>query len=179
MKYFNESINVTTKKNFILENYDIKKVELSRFGKNVFLSYSSKDNNTLKNAILFLEAYGVNVYIDKKDESLPRITSPETARILKENIKKCDKFVLLVSENTKESRWVPWELGIADISKNTNNLVLLPASKIDNPTWVKQEYLGLYDRITYEEAHPIYENGWIVSTPEDKKVIDLKRWLNR
>jgi len=77
-----------------------------------FLSHSTKDADLLPGVIAILERHGAAVYVDKKDESLPPTTSRETASILKNRIKQCRKFILLTTKNSKDSRWMPWELGL-------------------------------------------------------------------
>lgn len=65
----------------------------------------------------FLENFGAKVYIDKADKELPEKTSAETGVKLKNRIAQCQKFVVLVTANSKNSRWIPWELGFADEKK--------------------------------------------------------------
>lgn len=179
MRYFNDSDCISRKK-IILEEYNIETASFSPYTPSVFLSHSSKDEQKLPYVIEFLENYGVKVYIDKNDPRLPKVTSSETARMLKENIKKCKKFILLVSENSKDSRWIPWELGLADISKTTSNVALLPmANDYFQATWTKQEYLGLYDRIS-KGCHKSYTNEiWMVHDYINNTVVELGEWLKR
>jgi hypothetical protein len=82
-----------------------------------FLSHSSKDQELVVGAVRLLTGHGATVYIDKKDPALPPYTNKDTAIGLKKRIQQSRKFVLLASENSKDSRWVPWELGIADQAK--------------------------------------------------------------
>lgn len=79
-----------------------------------FLSHSSNDQELVVGAVRLPTGHGATVYIDKKDPALPPYTSKETAIGLKKRIRQSRKFVLLASKNSKDSRWVPWELGIAD-----------------------------------------------------------------
>lgn len=177
MRYFNEIDYKQYNKKFILEDYDIKKAIYVPRDKSVFLSHSSKDIDKLEYVIRFLESFGVKVYIDKTDEKLPRITSTETAKILKENIKRCKKFIVLVSENSKDSRWIPWEVGIADIAKTTDNIALLPVSTV-RPSWVNQEYMGLYKRIINEDYLHNGSDSWYVYDNNTDTFSDLKWWIN-
>lgn len=89
-------------KSMILENADYsKKAPYNEC--QVFLSHSSKDAEVLPEIIKFLESFGVKVYIDKNDKSLPSSTSPKTADILKKRINDSKKIIVLISENSKES----------------------------------------------------------------------------
>ena len=97
-----------------------------------------------------LESHGAAVYVDKKDGSLPPYTDKSTAKILKNRISESQKFVLLASEQSKDSRWVPWELGLADGYKGLGNVAIFPAVESKGrDAWTNWEYLGLYDRIIW------------------------------
>jgi hypothetical protein len=116
MRYFNQYDVQALNKSIIIENYTFaKKASYQPF--DVFLFHSSKDKDILPSVISFLSEYGVNVYIDKADEELPSSTSPETGEILKNQIHEARKFIILISENSRYSKWIPWELGIADEKK--------------------------------------------------------------
>lgn len=68
-------------------------------------------------AIEVIASHGGVPYIDEVDPAMPSHTSEETAELLKKRIVECKRFVLLTSPNSKDSRWVPWELGVADGKK--------------------------------------------------------------
>src|SRR5438105_3224513 len=91
-----------------------------------FLSHSSKDAELLPGVVAILERHGASVYVDKKDEALPPNTSRETAEILRSRIRTCKKFVLFTTKSSKDSRWMPWELGLADGFKRFGNTAVLP-----------------------------------------------------
>ena len=56
---------------------------------------------------------------------MPNQTSGETALRIKEIIKRCNKFVLLATDNAIESYWCNWELGIGDTYKYIKNIAIL------------------------------------------------------
>jgi hypothetical protein len=72
--------------------------------KDVFLSYSSKDHVHLLGVISFLEEHGASVYVDVGDKSLPEYPSRQTATILKGEILKKKRFIVVVSPNSHNSR---------------------------------------------------------------------------
>lgn len=165
----------------LFERHDISRKSASySTNKSVFLSHSSADRAALPAVIRFLEAFGVNVYIDKTDQSLPQNTSPETGAKLKERIHQCDKFIVLVSENSKDSRWIPWELGIADESKTIQNVALLPkVNSSEMPDWAEQEYMGLYHRIAEFTHQARLVSWWSVWNYPSGSFITLEQWLNQ
>ncbi len=145
-----------------------------------FLSHSSKDVEYIPAVIRILENHGASVYIDKKDESLPPYTSRETAAILRQRVASCKKFVLFATKNSKDSRWVPWELGLSDGFKRSNNTAVFPSvDNIYDPTWTQQEYLGVYDRIAWGELQGYKDPLWMVWDQVANSAIPLSSWLSR
>jgi hypothetical protein len=141
-----------------------------------FLSYSTRDSDQLPGTIQFLASHGAVVYVDKGDARLPQPPSVATAQILKNEILKSRGIVVLVSENSKGSSWVPWELGLADVLKHREGVALLPLSNSRaEPVWASQEYLGLYPRIGYEQGQQI----WVVYDESARTSMPLTAWLKK
>lgn len=140
----------------------------------VFLSHSSKDLDLLPGVVLFLEIYGAKVYVDERDHRMPKPPSSQTARLLKRMIATSSKFIVLISEKSSSSKWVPWELGLADGLCRLNNIALLPTSETGlEEMWAQQEYLGLYSKIKINE-----HGNYIVHDPEKNTQIELGQWLS-
>lgn len=145
-----------------------------------FLSHSTKDKDLVTGAIRLLEGHGATVYIDKKDPYLPPYTSKDTADGLKRRINQSGKFVLLASKNSKDSRWVPWELGLADGHKGLSKVAILPAVENQSDTsWTNWEYLGLYDRIVWGDLQGQDKKVWMVLDQAKNKAVTLHSWLRR
>lgn len=156
----------------------IKAASFSRTNKTVFLAHSSKDKRYLPAIISILENHGGSVYVDKEDERLPESTNRETAEVLKSTIRDCIRFVLFVTTNSKDSRWVPWELGLADSEKGESPIALFPtATKSHEQQWTKQEYLGLYRRIVWGKIKGWKEKGWMVYDHLENTATSLRDWL--
>lgn len=146
----------------------------------VFLAHSSADEKTLPMAIGLLEQHGAKVYVDKIDKELPKKTSAETGVKLKERIAQCPKFIVFVTANSKDSRWVPWELGIADEKKKLANVALLPdVGNQTNADWPEQEYLGLYPRIVFGRHSSYSDPIWMVRDHHTNTGTELSAWLKR
>lgn len=143
-----------------------------------FLSHSSKDDDLVAGAILVLENHGAKVYIDEIDPEMPPYTDTNTAALLKMRIRDTSRFVLLASKNSKDSKWVPWELGIADGLKPPAEIALFPASDSNfDRSWASWEYLGLYDRIAYGELGGYEDNVWMVLNERTNTATELRKWL--
>ncbi len=78
----------------------------------VFLSYQHDD---LYEALWVrgrLVTYGLDVYWAEIDPDL-RKDGPELSDDLRRELGKCSQLLTVVSANTKQSWWVPWEIGLA------------------------------------------------------------------
>ena len=129
-------------------------------------------------ATIVLQNHGATVYIDEVDPEMPPYTTDETANLLKSRIRQSSRFVLLTSKNSKDSRWVPWELGIADGYKGLGEIALLPSSDTVNETaWASWEYLGLYRRIVWGQIKGREDNVWMVLDHKANTATLLKKWL--
>lgn len=145
-----------------------------------FLSHSSRDQELVVGAIRVLEGHGATVYIDKKDSSLPPYTNEQTAQTLKDRINQSRKFVLLASENSNQSKWVPWELGLADGYKGIGKVAIFPnVQSNENTAWTSWEYLGLYDRIVWGDLEGESDRVWMVYNKKSHTACKLNVWLSR
>ncbi|WP_029077507.1 toll/interleukin-1 receptor domain-containing protein [Bradyrhizobium sp. th.b2] len=143
-----------------------------------FLSHSSKDIDILPGVIAILERHGATVYVDKKDDSLPPTTSRDTATILRGRIRQSRKFLLLTTTNSKDSRWMPWELGLADGYKSPTNTAIFPGvDSATERTWAEREYLGIYDRVVYGDLQGQPRPVFMVYNQEKHTATELSVWL--
>ena len=143
-----------------------------------FLSHSSRDDDLVVGAIRILENHGATVYVDKVDPELPPYTDKQTAAKLKTRIEQARKFVLLATKNSKESKWVPWELGVADGYKGLGRIALFPAVETASETsWTSWEYMGLYDRIVWGNLQGHDKPVWMVLDETENTAQKLSAWL--
>jgi hypothetical protein len=143
-----------------------------------FLSHSTKDDDLVVGATIVLENHGGKVYTDKIDPEMPPYTSDETAKLLKSRIRQTHRFVLLTSKNSKDSRWVPWELGVADGYKGMAEIAIFPsADDATDMAWASWEYLGLYRRIVWGELDGYDKSVWMVWNQNANTATELGKWL--
>lgn len=163
----------------ITEQASLRKSASSRpLAGTTFLSHSSKDEDLVVGAIRVLENHGATVYVDEKDPEMPPYTSDETAALLKTRISQTKRFVMLASKNSKESRWVPWELGYADGHKGLDRIALFPAlDSTADKAWTSSEYLGLYRRIVWGNLNGYNDPLWMVWDHKSNTATRLRDWL--
>jgi hypothetical protein len=112
----------------------------------IFLSHSHTDKKIVEGWIRKLALLGVEMYVDWNDSSMPRETNRETADKIKQRISEVDLFVVLATNAALESKWVSWEIGIADQAKGESKVLLAPVVP-KSGTWEGNEYLQLYRTI--------------------------------
>lgn len=128
----------------------------------VFISHKHDDLDDLKGVLGFLQqSYGVKVYIDTQDPTMPKVISAETARNIKQRIEWCDKFILLATNGAIESKWCNWELGFGDAQKFKKNIALFPIKPKGayNSEYKGSEYMKIYPYISYFDGTETYTNG--------------------
>lgn len=112
----------------------------------VFLSHSHLDKKLVQGWIWKLAAQGINMYVDWNDSMMPRETTRATAEKIKQKIEECNLFVVLATNAALNSRWVSWEIGVADKTKGENNVLIAPVTP-KHGNWNGNEYLQLYRTI--------------------------------
>jgi len=118
--------------------------------KTIFLSHSHEDRIFVEGLINYLATFGIKIYVDWNDSGMPRITNRTTANRIKEKIKENNYFLILATANALASRWVPWEIGVADQMKTIERIAIVPVVKNIDNEFKGNEYLALYRCIRLE-----------------------------
>jgi len=110
-------------------------------GYKVFISYATKDLAIVNHIQRLLTDVSIEVFVAEYSV-LPGTLLPDQ---IKSNLKTCDLFILLWSQNSKLSEWVPQEIGIAvDAEKVIMPIVLEPNLQL--PGFIKNlKYLPVYN----------------------------------
>lgn len=141
------------------------RAEITRYGyglfedtsskkKCVFISHKSEDKIAAKYVGDLLKDAGVDIYLDLNDEALQQATRENNAAKIVEYIEKAlvasTNILVLVTDNTKDSWWVPYEIGYAKNGKKGIASLLL--KKTDNfPDYleIERKMKGFEDLKTY------------------------------
>lgn len=127
------------------ENY--KKIESSDDQFDIFLSHSYQDKEIIPHLKKTLENLGFRVYVDWiNDKFFSREdVDKKIAALLQKRMNQSKSLFYATSQNSKNSKWMPWELGYFDGIKN-KRVAILPINKDNtcNENFEGQEYLGLY-----------------------------------
>jgi len=178
------------KNTFLTESYDyIAKYEsksantiyVSSYDRfDIFLSHSYKDKDIIPALKKELESMGYTVYVDWiTDKLLSREeVTKETAKVLQKRMQQSECLFFATSENSPNSKWMPWELGYFDGIKN-KRVAILPISKNNNnfsEYFQGQEYLGLYCWIVKDKKDYARDDLFIRCETYGSKTY-IKEWL--
>lgn len=157
------------------ETLNESKFRFSTPSKRIFLSYRHEDKDKVVPIVNWLQSKGVSVYIDYLDNELIGKSDVDAAKILRSRIQQSDKFILLATYNIKESKWVPWELGLGDGFDGYKNVIRLPLTSTG--TWSSKDYYDIYGYI-YKSDQTIGYEQWYVKYPDSNySLIKLEDWL--
>lgn len=79
----------------------------------VFLSHKNDDSEIAGLIARRLkDTHQIEVYLDVIDRNLGK-TGPDLADYIRAEMEKCTQLLAVISDRTRESQWVPWEIGVA------------------------------------------------------------------
>lgn len=127
----------------------------------VFLCHSTEDIALIKAIRDVLEYnFDISVYIDwDEDAGTPRY---EIADVVKAAMNRSRTFLIVKTDNSDESQWVPWETGYFDKKDDDKIGVLLiedDESKFNHETFEHREYLRNYIILGPEDIVDFIKNG--------------------
>lgn len=167
-------------------------IQFSQYGSQkttVFISHKHDELDDLKGVLGFLQTkYNVKVYIDSQDSSMPKTIDAQTAKNLKDRIKRCNKFIFLATNGAVESKWCNWELGFGDAQKFKDHIAVLPMKPKGSydSSYRGAEYLSIYPYIHFSDGSEKYSNGtcilkgYYVVKPENGNLYfeKLENWFS-
>ena len=80
-----------------------------------------------------MSLYGISSYLDVIDRFLNR--ADDLADHIRQEMGKCSHLIAVVSEHTRASQWVPWEIGVA--TEKNYPLATYTAGKEPPPEFLK------------------------------------------
>lgn len=144
----------------------------------IFMSHSFWDAKQILALKIDIEKMGFSVYVDwAEDLQLNRSkVTKDTADLLRSRMKNCISLFFATSKTSTESKWMPWELGYFDGTKN--KVAILPVLDIEQITnqYRGQEYLGLYPYVAKNKEQNTGKETLLIHEDEDA-YINLKEWM--
>jgi hypothetical protein len=144
----------------------------------IFLCHSFNDAQIILGLKTVLEDMGHSVYIDHQvDPQLNRQhETPETADQLRARMQHCEALLFATSDNSANSKWMPWELGYFDGHKGRVAILPLVPDYTMSDTYAGQEYLGIYPYVTRSPAQDAPGDRLWVHWSSDWYVV-FEAWL--
>ena len=139
----------------------------------VLLSHKHEEVSFILKIKEFFDVQGIDIKIDWLDPDMNQVTIEETTYKIRQYIRNSDKFILIASESSKQSLWIPWELGFADGVKGLIDIAILPITYNENK-WKDREYYNIYDFLRYDE----YERLSLCNH-EGLRIMSLIQWINK
>lgn len=149
----------------------------------VFLAHVSADwESYVKAARQLFAEHHATTWTDKTSVDLHTLLLPVRAARIRNQIGHCRRFVYVVTPNSIDSKWTPWELGFADAAKGNDprKVAILPmgidAGEMED--WKAREYLKLYPCIQTIDLTP-FGGGtpYIVQDPDPSQWDLIENWL--
>lgn len=155
----------------------------------IFLSHKHQEKKILLQVKAFFEKLGMKVYVDWMKGNMQHPTDAATAKELKKQISKQDKFILIATDAAINAPWCNWELGLADqIKDGADKLAILPIEDTSG-TWRHNEYLRIYPSIEYLDGKTrmiggayIPEGYYVLYPDKDntgRTFVPLNDWLKK
>ncbi len=114
----------------------------------VFLSHSYKDKMYIRKLKDYIEnTFKLKCYVDwiTEPKALDRSkVNSMSAALLRKRMRQSQSLIFCTSDNSPDSKWMPWELGYFDAHKG--RVAVLPILD-EGTSFHGQEYLGLYPYI--------------------------------
>ena len=114
----------------------------------IFISHQKKDADIAKKIADYLVEAGIDIYFDQYDSSIDRSNPTSVVNAIKTGIESSTHMLVVFSQNTFESMWVPWEIGYAynsPIALNVLRLKGVPKDKLPEYLKVVKMIFDIWD----------------------------------
>jgi hypothetical protein len=102
----------------------------------VFISHQKADSVLAGNISAYLRAnHQIDSYLDLIDPNASQAVD-QLGEYLRNEMGKCTQLMAVVSENTKGSWWVPWEIGVA--TEKDHPIATFAGDNAELPTYLKK-----------------------------------------
>jgi len=118
----------------------------------VFISHKNSDSRIAEKVASRVRSNGLETYLDTIDDALVE-DGPDLADILLERMKDCHQLIAVVSFQTRDSWWVPWEIGVGSekgfrMASYSESYVPLPSYLEKWPALKNERHIDYYCQIS-------------------------------
>lgn len=122
----------------------------------VFVSHRGIDSDLATHLATQVERRGLDTYLDVIDDALLK-DGPELADHLLARMSQCQQLIAVLSNQTKGSWWVPWEIGVG--SEKGFRMASYSRQSVDLPSYLRKwpdlhtdTDIAIYCRLSQEVA---------------------------
>ena len=83
----------------------------------VFISHKKEDRDAAKKVADYITESGIDVYFDEYDTTINRNDPRSVVAAIKRGMQLSTHMVIIFTNKTLSSTWVPWEIGYGDATK--------------------------------------------------------------
>ena len=134
----------------------------------VFLSHSHRDEIRAQELAALLREWKIEVFVDVDDAMLAQLPDKELPDRLVGKLRRCRLLLFAFSEDAVDSRWMPWELGLAH--GVIGRVLLWPFTERALQAKERQEYLHLYEALDPRDL--------ATARTRLEGIVTLARWLS-
>jgi len=114
----------------------------------VFISHKNTDAALAERVARRVRVNGLETYLDTIDDALVK-DGPDLADLLLARMGQCQQLIAVVSSQTKDSWWVPWEIGVGSekgfrLASYSETHVSLPSYLEKWPALHMDRHIDLY-----------------------------------
>jgi len=114
----------------------------------VFISHKNTDALLAEKVARRVRTNGLETYLDTIDDALVK-DGPELADVLLARMGQCQQLIAVVSSQTRDSWWVPWEIGVGSekgfrMASYSESYVSLPSYLEKWPALHTERHIDLY-----------------------------------
>lgn len=85
--------------------------------KRVFVSHKKEDRDLAKKVADYIMDAGIDVYFDEYDTTINRDDPKSVVEAIKRGMQHSTHMIVIFTNKTLSSTWVPWEIGYGDATK--------------------------------------------------------------
>lgn len=143
----------------------------------VFISHKSTDALLAMRVARRVKANGLDTYLDIIDDALLK-DGPDLADELLKRLSECQQLIAVVSDATKDSWWVPWEIGVGSekgfrMASFSETYVSLPSYLEKWPALHTDAHIDLY--CTYSARTEMSLNNRMRNVLTEDRRVELRK----
>ena len=109
------------------------------------VSHKKEDRDAARKVADYIMDAGIDVYFDEYDASINRNDPKSVVAAIKRGMQLSTHMIVVFSNKTLESTWVPWEIGYGDASNTDIRILKMIDVKKSNLPEYMQVVIVLYD----------------------------------